>query len=142
MCNAHLLMATCTHCDKAAVARGLCQMHYLRYRRHGDAGVVRKSGRPVDPFKVMLRQTFQNCSDRTFERFYLAYRRLQGLGVLQGVAEVSDPASPYAKALKICARPNGSVDVARFSQVAEDWCKWYRAERKLEAEQDVSNMSG
>jgi hypothetical protein len=121
MCNAHLLMATCTHCDKAAVARGLCQMHYLRYRRHGDAGVVRKSGRPVDPFKVMLRQTFQNCSDRTFERFYLAYRRLQGLGVLQGVAEVSDPASPYAKALKICARPNGSVDVARFSQVAEDW---------------------
>ena len=109
-------------------------MHYMRYRRRGDADVVGKAGRPVDPFKSTLRLMFSEYSDRTFERYYLAYRRLQGLGVLQGVAEMSDPASPYAKALKICTRPNGSVDVTRLSQIAEDWCAWAEAERKLEAE--------
>jgi len=29
-------MPECNHCDRPARGRGLCQMHWLRWRRHGD----------------------------------------------------------------------------------------------------------
>ena len=34
----------CSHCDKAAIARGFCATHWRRWRTHGDATVVHRGG--------------------------------------------------------------------------------------------------
>jgi hypothetical protein len=116
---------TCSidNCDKPTVAKGLCRTHYMRLRRAGDPNTVRKAGRPEDYLKAEFRLPFQNCgwSPRTFERYWTAYRRLDTLRGWQGVAE-NDPQSPFRRALTICTLPNGNVNVAKFSQLAEDWC--------------------
>jgi hypothetical protein len=33
----------CSLCDKPVFARGMCQMHYTRWKRHGDTSAVLKS---------------------------------------------------------------------------------------------------
>jgi hypothetical protein len=119
-------MCSIKDCNKPALAKGLCHTHYMRHRRTGNPNGMRKAGRKPDPLKATLRPLFSEYSERTLARYCNAVRRLQALGVGQGI-DVNDPNSPYIKALKICTRPNGSVNVARLSQMADDWCALYRA---------------
>ena len=45
-------MVACNYCDRPARGRGLCQMHWLRWRRHGD---------PLKRLRVANRE-FSKCS--------------------------------------------------------------------------------
>lgn len=43
------MICTVKGCENAAIARGLCAMHYMRARRTGNAITVGKPGRPPVP---------------------------------------------------------------------------------------------
>ena len=65
-------------CPDKSVAKGLCDKHYMRQRRTGDAEQVRLPGRKPDPRLSRLRSIMgPNFGSRsTFYRYDLANRVL------------------------------------------------------------------
>jgi hypothetical protein len=89
--------------------------------------VRRKPGRAPNSTKAVLLSLFPEWSPRTHERYWIAFKRLQLLGQMQGTEGTDD--SPHAKAHKACARVNGSLNIAKLSQMAESMCAMYLARK-------------
>jgi hypothetical protein len=66
-----------TGCGNAAFAKGLCQKHYARVRRHGDPEGLGERGRPRDETKAGARDTFAHWSRRKFERYWRARKTFE-----------------------------------------------------------------
>jgi hypothetical protein len=95
-------------------------------RRTGNPSVRGKSGAPRDNSKALALALFPDWSPRTQQRYWIAFKRLRVLCELQNVAmDAAD--SPYRKALKICTRPNGTLNVNKLSQAAESMCAMHLA---------------
>lgn len=63
-------MCNVNGCDRPIKARGLCAMHYPRWRRTGDPEEVRRAGRPRDEMLDDLRERFAGTwSPRTTTRY-------------------------------------------------------------------------
>jgi hypothetical protein len=88
-------------CNNPVLAKGLCRKHYMRHPRGGDPNIGCKIGRPPDPLKSEIRRQFPYWSERTFDRYYVAWLRLCKLSEAQGI-ESTDPGSPFRRALKAC----------------------------------------
>jgi hypothetical protein len=95
-------------CRNLARANGLCQKHYMRVRRHGDANTTSKRG--PKPFGVS--SMFSKSSPRTQAR----YRRALNLG---GAYKMSGPV--FERALDEATRPNGSINVTGLLRAIEIW---------------------
>lgn len=76
-CETRVSMAHCSviGCGNAAFARGLCQKHYARTRRHGDPEKLGERGRPRDETKAGAREAFSHWSPRKFERRWQARKK-------------------------------------------------------------------
>jgi hypothetical protein len=114
---------TCSieNCAKPAIAKGLCRMHYARLRRTGHPTKRGKPGCPRDESKALVLDLFKDWSPRTQQRYWMAFKRLRVLCELQHVA-MNAANSPYREVLKICTRPNGSVNVNQLSRMAVSMC--------------------
>ncbi len=94
-------------CDRPAKAKALCEMHYRRQRRTGSPTGKRRPGPKPDPFRVFMRQTFGEYSDRTFDRLWFGWRMLRDL---RGPDDLE-------QALAATTRPNGSINVNWLERV-------------------------
>lgn len=86
-------------------------------------------GRPgpkPDPDRAVIRQMFSDWSDRTFARYWKAFRRAQAL-VEYGVVD------SFESVLKKASRPNGSINVSKFDQITEAIALDWLARREQEA---------
>lgn len=92
-------------CHAPAVAKGLCAKHNMRLRRHGDPAKVNRAGRKDEDRQV--REALSDVSDRSYARFQRGLLLLRRLGL---------DAEPV---IKKSARPNGSMNWARFEGLAE-----------------------
>ena len=97
-------MTWCAHpdCQAETVAKGLCGRHYMRLRRHGDAGKVKKAGRPSG-WRVAVLETFagSSVSRRSLDRYIRAIKLLR---------------APF---IERATRPNGGVNMLRLEEMAE-----------------------
>jgi len=100
-------------CDGKAFARGLCAKHYTRQRRHGDAQTVKQRGRNGPPSAAMLKELFPDWSPRTLAAYTKAFERIGAAQQLTGSETMLTDAIAQA------TRPNGTINVARFSRLAE-----------------------
>lgn len=90
-------MCTVNGCDRPRKAKGLCAMHYQRWRRTGDPEKVRRAGRPRDDMLDDLRERFTGTwSPRTITRYKRVERLCAALAVDES-GEVSP--SEYVKQL-------------------------------------------
>ena len=106
---------TFPECQAPAVVKGLCAKHNMRLRRHGDPAQVNRRGRKrVDP---VVRETMRELSDRSYGR----YRR--GLRLLRYFDLDAKPV------IAQCTRPNGSMNWAKFEQLAEAMAAMALADR-------------
>jgi hypothetical protein len=94
-------MCSVEGCDLESAAKGLCAMHYMRMRRHGDVTVTRKAGRPRDEFVAVFRklECDAEMSPRSFSRMIRAHRCLK-------LMEKSEA----KKVMDECTRPNGTLN--------------------------------
>jgi hypothetical protein len=113
-------MTQCTYpdCPAIAVAKGLCTKHYLRLRRHGDAGTVKKAGPKNDPWIARVHLGFNDISKRSRQRYIHAVRLLKAYGI--------DPAPLIDRA----SRANGSLNTASLEEMAETAVAFLRIERE------------
>jgi hypothetical protein len=104
-------MAQCTHpdCSATATAKGLCPKHYMRLRRHGDAGSVMKAGRPkvTEPWVVLVHDSFRYLSPRTRSRFIRACRLMATHGL------------DRAPLIERATRGDGSMNMSAFLESVE-----------------------
>ncbi len=102
-------MCSVEGCDRAAKVKGLCQMHYMRQRRHGDPATVEKAGRKADEGYVYYRRMFRefNLSQRTRARIFPA---LRGLKELVGIDKMK-------KIISYCSRPSGSTNFSKVEAI-------------------------
>jgi hypothetical protein len=92
-------------CRSPTVAKGLCAKHNMRLRRRGDPAKVGRPGRKDGD--AALREIMGDISDRSYARYKLGLRRLNYF----------EP--DVATAVAMCARPNGSMNWAKFERVTE-----------------------
>jgi hypothetical protein len=71
-------------CENKAIAKGLCQKHYVRVRNNGSPQFVGKRGRPRDATKAGAREAFAHWSKRKFERYWRARKAFEKLGEQEG----------------------------------------------------------
>ena len=102
-------------CQARAVAKGLCAKHAMRLRRHGDPAKVNRAGRKDGDADV--RELMRELSDRSYARYKRALRLLQAFEL---------DAEPV---IASCSRPNGSMNWAKFEQLAESMAALALAER-------------
>src|SRR3954447_25411761 len=101
-------MCSIDGCDGAVLAKGLCGKHYMRLRRTGDPCRTRKSG-PKPSTLAQMRALLPEWSERTLSRYKLAMMLFPNAEERrQGIAAAS--------------RPNGSVNVSRFLDIAVMAC--------------------
>lgn len=81
-----------------------------------------KPGPKPDPVRAHMRREFGEWSDRTFASWWLAFRQL---GELADLGFISDEQRRQIMALAV--RPNGSINVSKFAQVASDLAALYVA---------------
>jgi hypothetical protein len=117
------------NCAKPAIAKGLCRMHYARLRRTGRPSKRGKPGCQRDESKALVLDLFKQWSPRTQQRYWTALKRLRVLCELQNVV-MTAVNSPYVEVLKICTRPNGSVNVNQMSRMAKSMCVMHLAGMK------------
>ena len=110
---------SCTfpNCQARAVAKGLCAKHAMRLRRHGDPAKVHRAGRKDGDADV--RELMRELSDRSYARY------MRGLRLLS-LFELD-----VAPVIKQCTRPNGSMNWAKFEQLAESLVTMALAEREM-----------
>jgi hypothetical protein len=103
------MMCKIEGCDDKSVAHGLCQKHYMRLRRHGDANKVGKPGVKVAEWqqRLLAEHAHDGRSPRTLARLVKAFELLAELDVEQRHA-----------VLALAARPNGSVNVSALLDFA------------------------
>jgi hypothetical protein len=120
-------MTQCTYpgCPAIAVAKGLCTKHYMRLRRHGDAGTVKKAGPKNDPWIAKVHLNWTDISKRSRQRFIHAVRLLKAYDI--------DPAPLIAHA----SRANGSLNAASLEEMAEIAVASLRIEREESADPDL-----
>ena len=95
-------------CQAKAVAKGLCGRHYMRLRRHGDAGKVKKKGRPSGSRAAVLGAfAGSGVSQRSLDRYIRAIKLLRAHGI------------DYEPFIKRASRPNGSMNMLRLEEMAE-----------------------
>jgi hypothetical protein len=97
-------MCSIQNCGEKPVAKGFCAKHYMRARRTGDAAKTRKPGRTPGPYSALV---CDELSPRTQARYIRAMRILHEIG--------ADP----IVAIKDATRPNGSVNVSKFANLAD-----------------------
>ena len=110
-------MPRCTFpdCPAPAVAKGLCGKHNMRLRRHGDPATVNRAGRKDGDRQI--RELMSELSDRSYARY------MRGLRLLQTFELDAKPV------IASCTRPNGSMNWAKFEQIAESMAAMALAER-------------
>jgi hypothetical protein len=69
-------MCSVEGCEREARSKGLCAMHYMRQRRHGNAETVAKAGRPTDYAHDIYKEFLPEISARTRSKYAMAIRRL------------------------------------------------------------------
>ena len=80
---------------------------------HSVPNGSKRRGRPPSPTRAALRQIMgTEWSERTFARFYWAYCTLVDI-------ELAGVGGCYKRAIALCTRPGGSVNVSRLVRVAE-----------------------
>lgn len=83
-------------------------------------------GRPVDQRRARLRQMFPEWSDRTFARYYGAFRAT--VDVAERIGEPEWGFSVIRRANAAASRPGGGFNVTKFVDV----CDTARAVRAVE----------
>lgn len=112
-------------CGIPARAHGLCQKHYMRTRRHGDAEATRRRGRKASDSGAPIRvaqDLFIEHSPRTQARFARALQMHQKLKHHFDV-------DLWEQAIKVATRPNGSMNFALLERYVEDRVCQLLAER-------------
>ncbi|OBB76806.1 hypothetical protein [Mycobacterium sp. 852014-52144_SCH5372336] len=110
-----------TGCAKPHKARGLCAVHYARHRRHGDSHTVKRPGRPRDPGRAAIEAVLGEDfgSRRTIERYHRANNILNALAA-HGLVTAAEAAELRRRAIELGTRPNGTLNVSRVLEYAED----------------------
>jgi hypothetical protein len=96
-------------CEREAKAHGMCGLHQMRVLRTGSPNKTKRPGPKRDPFraKVRTRALSRDWSPRTQERFIQAIKILRKLGM------------DTNKAIKECARNNGTLNVLKLERFAK-----------------------
>src|SRR4051812_19773090 len=91
-------------CGTPASTRGVCKKHYMRFRRHGDPGVKKRTGPRRDYTTAILLEQFPQQSRRSRARFARAVR-LAGL-----IRDHFNVEGALEDAIRHATRPNGSTN--------------------------------
>lgn len=75
------IICTMEDCGRRAVARSLCQMHYMRWKRHGDAGLGKRPGDWGERERHPLYQIWSNIKRRCFNESDRLFPRYGGRGI-------------------------------------------------------------
>lgn len=96
-------------CAGRVKAKRLCLMHYRRLRRHGDAQRRAAGRKPIDEIIQLVARLFKDCwSPRTRQRYIRAWR----------LVNFAD--GDFCVMIAAYTRPNGTIDVNKLLQRAED----------------------
>jgi hypothetical protein len=107
-----MMICSISDCPSTARANGLCQKHYMRARRHGDANTIGKRGPKPDTGLATIRTLFRDLSPRTQARYIRALRLSQFLRDEFGV-------DLFEQAAAEATRPNGSMSFNGLLQAIE-----------------------
>ena len=106
-------MCSVTDCDRHHKARGLCALHYQRWRRTGDSEKVRPAGRPTDRWLEVLRHDYSRVwSPRTITRLK---RVLRTCATYRPGSQLDDE---WDDLWRVATRPNGTINVAQLERTA------------------------
>jgi hypothetical protein len=102
-------------CSAEPTAKGFCAKHYMRLRRHGDPNKALKRGpkRDVGSITGIVQSLFRDQGSRTQARYIRAMtidRKL--VGILGGDSYI-------VEAIRLAARPNGSVNFSKLLRIME-----------------------
>lgn len=97
-------------CGAPAKVKGVCGRHYMRLRRHGDAGVTNPPG--PKPLPVSQHPLSPFWSSRTRALYARASKRCGELAKARG----EDETALRARLLGPATRANGTVNVAAFAR--------------------------
>jgi hypothetical protein len=90
-----LRYCTVVGCNDAAKVKGMCSKHYMRQRRHGNTGTVRKPGVKPPPWLMFGREGFREWSERKIATWTRAMKIFSLLGLsAEDVKAISAPGRP------------------------------------------------